>query len=113
MGCLIGEERAQGGPGDVVQRTALDVADALAGALDDPARVVEQGSIRELNVDVRGVRDQPDRKASHPDATWRAEAEGEDAIRQVDLLLGVRHHLARQRAQSAKNVANRRRVGVE
>ncbi len=75
--------------------------------------VVEQRPIGELDVDVGAVRNQPDRQAAHADATGRTEAEGEDAIGEVDLLLSVGHHLARERAQSAEDVADRGGVRLE
>ena len=59
------DQRSQRGAGDVVERAALHVADALAGALDDAVRVGKQRAIGELDVHVGGVRDQPDREAAH------------------------------------------------
>ena len=77
------------------------MADALAGAFDDAPRIRPR-AIGELDVDVGGVWDQADRHAAHANAAGRTEAEGEDPVRQVHLLLGVRHHVARQRTQGAK-----------
>ncbi len=89
------------------------MADALTGALDDAGRIGQLSAVGELDVDVRRVWDQAHREAAHAHATGWTEAEGKDAIGQVDLLLGVRHHLARERAQAAEYVADQGRVWLE
>ena len=112
LGLLL-DEGSEGRPGNILDRPALDMTNPLAGALDDAGWIVEQGPVGELDIDVGAVRNQPDGQATHADATGRTEAEGEDAIGEVDLLLSVGHHLARQRVQGPEDVADRAGVRLE
>lgn len=74
------------GPSGVLDGSTLDVTDPLPGALDDAARIIEGCTIGELNVHVAGMWNEPDREVPQARAARRSEAEGEDAIWEVELL---------------------------
>ena len=104
---LLLQQVPQGGTSDVVEPAALDVANALARALHDAGWIVEVRAIGELDIDVSRVRDERHREAANPDATHRTEAECEQPIRQVKLLVGIGHHLAHEISQGDEDLAHR------
>ena len=111
--CLLLKQRAQLRASDVGHRPALHVADALAGALDDPARIGQNGAICELHVDMGDVRNERHRQAAHANTSGRAEAERDKAVGQVKLLAGVGHHLADERLERDEDLAHGRCRSLE
>jgi hypothetical protein len=59
------------------------------------------------------VRDERHGQAAHPRPAWRSETEGEEPVRQVELLAGIRHDIVDEIHESAKDLAHRGSVAIE
>ena len=96
-----------------VERAAFDVTDALAGALDDARRVVEQRAVRQLHVHVGGVRDERHGQVTQPRPPGGPKPKASRRSGRSSCSVGVRHELADQGSEGEEDVTNIRGVSFE
>jgi hypothetical protein len=80
--------------------------DALARPLEESVGIGQIDGVRELDVDVLPVRNDPDDEIAHS----AARSEGQQVIRQIDRFVGVRERRANDLAQPKGDGANLRGV---
>lgn len=110
---LLLDQAAQRRPGHILERPALDVADALPGPLHDTRRVIEQGSVRQLHVHVLRMRGHRYGEVAHTNPARRTESEGDQVVGKVHLFGGVGYHLAHQGGDGVEDRPNLGRVTGE